>query len=337
MFKLSPLGKRLGSIPFKPQPNHPLLNDESSVIGFVGLGNMGFNMAKNLVTKSSNSIIVYDINKDATSKFSQIQVPLSSNNDSPRISVASNLSEIAAKSNYIITMLPESAHVKAAYCGKDGLLAHLKPGTVCIDSSTIDTHVSIEVSNLISDKGAIPLDAPVSGGVMGAEAGSLTFMVGGRSSDEFLIAKDILQFMGSKIIHCGGLGTGQTVKICNNMLLGSAMIATAEAMALGTKLGVDPKLLSTVINSSSGRCWSSEVSNPCPGVLPNAPSSRDYNDGFASKLMLKDMYLSLNAAKSQKIPLLLSSLSTQIYGHVCNDADLANKDFSSVFKWINKK
>ncbi|OMJ14734.1 3-hydroxyisobutyrate dehydrogenase, mitochondrial [Smittium culicis] len=300
---------------------------------------MGFYMAKNLISKSPNDMIVYDINKEATKRFSQIELEKTSDSGSKnaRIRVANNLAELAESSDYIITMLPESAHVKSAYLGENGLLSKLKPGTVCIDSSTIDTDVSVQISSTIIENGGIPLDAPVSGGVMGAEAATLTFMVGSRNSSEFENAKSILELMGSKVIHCGDLGAGQTVKICNNMLLGSAMIATAEAMALGTKLGVDPKLLATVINSSSGRCWSSEVSNPCPDVLPNAPSSRDYSGGFATKLMLKDMNLSLNAAKSQKIPLFLASLSTQIYGHACAENELANKDFSSVYKWINKK
>ncbi|PWA03043.1 hypothetical protein BB558_000800 [Smittium angustum] len=308
------------------------VSNTGNVVGFAGLGNMGRHMANNLLKKSDKSLVVYDINPEATTRFSTQK-----DFDMSRVSVAGSLGELAERSSIIITMLPESAHAKSAFMSPDGILSGMKKGTMCIDSSTIDTSVSAELSNAIIENGGIPLDAPVSGGVMGAEAATLTFMVGSRNEEEFLKAKEILQLMGKNVIHCGGLGNGQTVKICNNMLLGCTMIAAAEAMNLGVKLGVDPKLLASVINTSSGRSWSSEISNPHPNVSPNAPSNRNYDGGFGTKLMLKDMELSLNAAKSTNSPVFLSGLSAQIYRHTCNKDDLANKDFSSVYKWLTNK
>ncbi|PVU95320.1 hypothetical protein BB561_001889 [Smittium simulii] len=293
---------------------------------------MGHHMASNLLKNSDFSLVVYDINPTTISQF----VELSSENKN-RVQVASSLKQLASESDTILTMLPESSHVKAAYCSENGLLSGLSKNTICIDSSTIDTSVSIEVSNSIAKHGGIPFDAPVSGGVMGAKAASLTFMVGSRTAAEFDVAKSILLNMGKNIVYCGDLGSGQTVKICNNMLLGSTMIAAAEAMNLGVKLGVDPKLLADVINTSSGRCWSTQVANPHPNVVPTAPSNNDYNDGFGASLMLKDMYLSMNAAKSSGSSVMMAALATQIYRATCNIDDLAHKDFSSVYKLISKK
>lgn len=181
------------------------------------------------------------------------------------------------------------------------------------------------------------MDCPNCLGVMGAQAATLTFMVGSRSPKEFDSAKQILQHMGKNVIHCGAIGTGQTVKICNNMLLGCTMIASSEAMNLGINLGVDPKLLASVINTSSGRSWSTEVSNPVPNVSPNAPSNNGYKGGFGTRLMLKDLDLSVNAAKSSGSPIMMAALASQIYRNASQDNDLANLDFSSIFKLICKK
>ena len=172
------------------------------------------------------------------------------------------------------------------------------------------------------------VDAPVSGGVGGAEAGTLTFMVGGEARD-FEVAKPILQAMGKNIVHCGGIGNGQVAKICNNMMLAVEMIATAEGMTLAAKLGMDPKVFAAIVNTSSGRCWSSDTYNPYPGVLEGVPASRGYAGGFGSDLMLKDLTLVTDAAKVAKHPVMLGAIAQQIYQKHSVDGNGA-KDFSSV-------
>jgi 3-hydroxyisobutyrate dehydrogenase len=172
------------------------------------------------------------------------------------------------------------------------------------------------------------VDAPVSGGVAGAEAGTLTFMVGGDAAD-FERAKAVLQAMGKNIVHCGGIGNGQVAKICNNMMLAIEMIATSEGMTLASKLGMDPKVFASIVNTSSGRCWSSDTYNPFPGVLENVPSSRGYTGGFGSDLMLKDLTLVTEAAKSAKHPVMLGAIAQQIYQKHSTDGN-GLKDFSSV-------
>lgn len=162
----------------------------------------------------------------------------------------------------------------------------ITPGTLCIDSSTIDQIASVEIAKLTAEKGASYIDAPVSGGVGGAQAGTLTFMVGGPQKD-FDRAKPLLQNMGKSVVHCGDVGTGQAAKICNNMLLGIEMIGVAEAMNLGVKMGLDPKLLAGIINTSSGRCWSSDTYNPVPHVIEGIPSCKNYEGGFGASLMAK--------------------------------------------------
>ena len=209
-------------------------------------------------------------------------------------------------------MLPASQHVKSVYLGQEGLLANVFKQTALIDSSTIDPQTAREVASLAIAQGNVMLDAPVSGGTAGAEAGTLTFMVGGDSSvfDKF---KDIFSKMGKNIVYCGESGNGQVAKVANNMLLGISMIGTAEAMSLGVSLGMDPKILAGIINTSSGRCWSSDTYNPFPGVLENVPSSRGYTGGFGTDLMLKDLGLAVEAAKVAKQPIPLGSLAQQMY------------------------
>jgi len=179
------------------------------------------------------------------------------------------------------------------------------------------------------------IDAPVSGGVGGAEAGTLTFMVGG-TSPAFEKAKPYLEKMGKNIVHCGNNGNGQVVKICNNMLLAIGMIGTSEAMNLGKKLGMDPKLLASIINTSSGRCWASEINNPAPGVLPNSPASRDYEGGFGAALMTKDLSLAQTAANSADAKTPLGDLAYKIYTDVVAQG-MGKKDFSVAFKYLSEQ
>ena len=285
-------------------------------IAFIGLGNMGNPMCRNLL-KHGHSLKVYDVVPDLVKKL-----------EKEGCEVATSASECARAVDVVITMLPSSPHVRSVYLGEYGVLKGAKPGTPLIDSSTIDPLTSREVAMDAKARGCPMIDAPVSGGVGGAEAGTLTFMVGGETHD-YEAAKPILQAMGKNIVHCGGIGNGQVAKICNNMMLAVEMIATAEGMTLAAKLGMDPKTFAAIVNTSSGRCWSSDTYNPYPGVLENVPASRGYTGGFGADLMLKDLTLVTDAAKSAKQPVLLGALAQQVYQKHSNDGNGA-KDFSSV-------
>ena len=287
-------------------------------IGFIGLGNMGNPMARNLV-KGGHQLTVYDLSSAAVDKLIACGA-----------TAFSTIAEIAAGSELVITMLPSSPQVMDVYLGAGQLLANVKPGVMLIDCSTIDPQTARHVAAAAHEHGNIMLDAPVSGGTVGAEAATLTFMVGGETAG-FETAMPILASMGKNIIHCGASGNGQAVKICNNMLLASSMIAVSEAMNLGVALGIDPKLLASIINTSSGRCWSSDTYNPFPGVLENAPSSRNYSGGFSVDFMLKDMGLALDAAAHAKQPAMLAGLAKQLY-QTWSVQGGGSKDFSSIIQ-----
>lgn len=270
-------------------------------IGFIGLGNMGAPMAHNLL-KAGHQLSVFDLNAAAVENLVGAgALPV----DSPT-AIAQGNAEL------IITMLPAAAHVKSVYLGENGLIARTRAGVMLIDCSTIDPHSAREVAKAAAEHGNSMLDAPVSGGTGGAAAGTLTFMVGGSDAD-FDRAQPILAAMGKNIVHCGAAGNGQVAKVANNMLLGISMIGVAEAMALGVALGMDAKTLAGVINTSSGRCWSSDTYNPFPGVLDNVPASRGYSGGFGSDLMLKDLGLATEAAKQVRQPVILGALAQQLY------------------------
>ena len=226
-------------------------------IGFIGLGHMGNPMARNLL-KHGHTLKVFDVVPDLVKKLTDLGVE-----SAPSAATCSQSVEL------VITMLPSSPHVRSVYTGKDsGVLSGGPAGVLLIDSSTIDPHTARDVAMDARAHGNPMVDAPVSGGTGGAEAGTLTFMVGGDAAD-FEKAKPILQCMGKNIVHCGGAGNGQVAKICNNMMLAIEMIGTAEGMALAVKLGMDPKVFASIANTSSGRCWSSDSYNPFPGVLQN--------------------------------------------------------------------
>ncbi|XP_016143011.1 3-hydroxyisobutyrate dehydrogenase, mitochondrial-like [Sinocyclocheilus grahami] len=211
----------------------------------------------------------------------------------------------------------------------------VKKGSLLIDSSTIDPGVSKEMAVATEKLGAVFMDAPVSGGVGAATSGKLTFMVGGLEV-EFNAAKELLSCMGANVVYCGQVGTGQAAKICNNMLLAIGMIGTAETMNLGIRLGLDPKLLATILNMSSGRCWSSDTYNPVPGVMEGVPSANNYQGGFGTTLMAKDLGLAQNTATNTKTPVPLGSLAHQIYRMMCARG-YASKDFSSVFQFLREE
>lgn len=285
-------------------------------IGFIGLGNMGNPMARNLV-KAGHAVKGYDVVPALLEKAA-----------SQGVARGTSVADCVAGSEVVITMLPSSPHVRSVYENESGVLAHAKPGMLLIDSSTIDPLTAREVAFDALAKGLAMVDAPVSGGTGGAEAGTLTFMVGGEAKD-FEAAKPVLSCMGRNIVHCGASGNGQVAKICNNMMLAIEMIATSEGMTLATRLGMDPKVFAGIVNTSSGRCWSSDTYNPYPGVLENAPAARGYSGGFGADLMLKDLTLVTEAAKSARVPVLLGAIAQQVYQKHSADGHGA-KDFSSV-------
>jgi 3-hydroxyisobutyrate dehydrogenase len=230
-------------------------------------------------------------------------------------------------------MLPAAPHVKGVYLGEDGLLAHVAPHVRLIDSSTIDPMSARQVAEAAAARGNSLIDAPVSGGTGGATAGTLTFMVGGDKAD-FDAALPVLQAMGKNIVHCGPTGNGQVAKVANNMLLAITMIGTAEAMNLGVSLGMDPAVLAGIINTSSGRNWSSDTYNPYPGVMDNVPASRGYTGGFGTDLMLKDLGLATEAAKQARQPVILGGLAQQLYQTFSSQGNGA-LDFSAIIKLYN--
>ncbi len=292
-------------------------------IGFVGLGHMGAPMARNLL-KAGHSLMVYDVvqrNVDALK--------------SAGASAATSPARAAGDAELVITMLPSSPHVKTVYLDKAGVLSGVARGVTLIDSSTIDPHSAREVAALAAERGNPMADAPVSGGTGGAEAGTLTFMVGG-SSEVFEHIAPVLRQMGKNIVHCGDSGTGQVAKICNNLLLGISMIGVSEAMNLGTALGIDAKVLAGIINTSSGRCWSSDTYNPYPGVMDNVPAARGYSGGFGAELMLKDLGLALDAAKLSKQPVVLGALAQQLY-QMFSAQGAGGQDFSAIINLYKHK
>ncbi|KAF9976645.1 hypothetical protein BGZ73_008116 [Actinomortierella ambigua] len=305
-------------------------------IGFIGLGNMGLPMATNLYKgfKDSADFIVYDVNQTVSSNFVKEHNTDASNPD--KVKVAKNPLEVAKEATVIVTMLPASPHVQSVYFGQDGLLEGLTDKHMVVDASTIDQSVAVKVAEVLHAKGVKALDAPVSGGTGGAQAGTLTFMVGSRTTQDFDLVKPYLEKMGKNIVYCGTNGNGQVAKICNNMLLGISMIATSETMNLGVRMGMDPKLLAGILNTSSGRCWSSEVYNPCPGVLENSAASRGYTGGFGTPLMAKDMRLAVNAAVETKSTVLLGALAQQLYNQMANNKEFEKLDFSAAYKWLSE-
>lgn len=280
-------------------------------------------MALNLL-KNKKSVVAFDVNESALETLSAAGAE-----------ICSSPMELAAKCKEIVTMLPNVSHVQDVYLGEKGILKAVQPNTLLIDSSTIDPSVSKEVSKMSQQNGAVYMDAPVSGGVPAAAAGTLTFMVGGPKKT-YEQTERILEMMGQRIVHCGDVGTGQAAKLCNNMLLATSMIATAESMNLGIKLGLDPKLLADIMGSSSGRCWSVDTYNPVPGVIEGVPSSKEYNGGFASALMLKDLLLCEQAASASGATIDAAKHSISIYKKLC-DTDNKFKDFSSVYQFIKMK
>ncbi|MNJ16125.1 3-hydroxyisobutyrate dehydrogenase [compost metagenome] len=291
-------------------------------IAFIGLGNMGAPMARNLI-KAGHQLNLFDLNKTVLAELAELGGQISS---SPR--------DAAQQSDMVITMLPAAAHVRGVYLSEDGVLAGVRKGTPVVDCSTIDPQTARDVSVAAAKQGVDLADAPVSGGTGGAAAGTLTFMVG--ASDElFATLQPVLAQMGRNIVHCGAVGTGQIAKICNNLLLGISMVGVSEAMALGNALGIDTKVLAGIINSSTGRCWSSDTYNPWPGIIETAPASRGYTGGFGAELMLKDLGLATEAARQAHQPVILGAVAQQLYQAMSLRGE-GGKDFSAIVEGYRK-
>ena len=286
-------------------------------IAFIGLGNMGRFMARNLV-RGGHAVVGYDVAPAGVQE-------LAGHGGQPAASVA----ECVRGAEVVFTMLPAGKHVREVYLSDAGVLAHARAGALLVDSSTIDPATAREVAAKASERGLAMLDAPVSGGTGGADAGTLTFMVGGAAQD-LERARPVLQQMGKAIFHAGGSGAGQVVKMCNNMLLAIQMAGTAEALRLGIAHGLDAGTLSEIMSKSSGRNWPLEVYNPCPGVMANAPASRGYTGGFSSELMLKDVGLAIEAAAAMGVATPLGLFAHQLYLEHKQRGN-GQLDFSSIF------
>ncbi|MFN7114486.1 MAG: 3-hydroxyisobutyrate dehydrogenase [Alphaproteobacteria bacterium] len=288
-------------------------------IAFIGLGNMGGPMALNLC-KAGYTLTVFDVMPDAVKKLTDAGA-----------AAAADIAAAVKDADIVITMLPGNDHVKKVYL-ESGVLAHAKDGALLIDSSTINADVARDVAVAAKQKGFRMIDAPVSGGTAGAAAGTLTFIVGGDAAD-LESARPLLEKMGKNIFHAGASGAGQMAKICNNMLLAILMIGTSEALNLGLRGGLDPKVLSEIMSKSSGRNWALEVYNPMPGVMENVPASRGYTGGFGTDLMLKDLGLAMEIAGSADVSTPLGTHARDLY-KAHSEAGHGKLDFSSILKLV---
>lgn len=293
-------------------------------IAFIGLGNMGCPMAINLV-KAGHQVTVFDLSEQAIEKAV-----------SAGAKQAASSVESVKGAEFIISMLPAGKHVESLFLAEsDGLMHHISSGSLVIDSSTIDAQTSQYVATQLAEKDIDFIDAPVSGGVGGATAGTLSFMVGGSQAN-FARAQVILSSMGKNIFHAGEHGAGQVAKVCNNMLLSVLMVGTSEALQLGIANGLNPETLSDIMSKSSGSNWTLDVYNPCPNVMENVPSSNDYQGGFMVDLMAKDLGLAMDAAVNSQSSTPMGALARSLYAmHAA--AGNGHQDFSSIFKLFNKE
>ena len=287
-------------------------------IGFIGLGNMGEPMAANLV-KAGFDVIGFDLIEEAKKKAERNGIHIAED----AVSASENV-------DALISMLPASEQVESLYLGEDGLLSKLDKAVLIIDCSTIAPDSAIKVANQAKDLDLSMVDAPVSGGVVGAQESTLTFIVGGAENNVER-ARPLLKKMGNNIFHAGKSGAGQVAKVCNNMLLAIHMCGTAEAIALGVKNGLDASVLSEIMRKSSGGNWSLEVYNPYPGVMATAPASRNYEGGFLNKLMAKDLGLAKEASESTNSETPMGDLARKLYQDLINQG-YEDLDFSSIQK-----
>ena len=321
------------SEPSTAEPGRP--GAQSGRVAFLGLGHMGGPMAINLV-KAGYTVTGFDV------------VPAALETARAHgIATTDTAAEAVAGATVVLTMLPSGKHLLDAYRGapgqhgqpgqpgQPGLLATAAPGTLFLDCSTINVDEAREAAELAVAAGHRAVDAPVSGGVVGAEAGTLTFMVGALPAD-FEAVKPMLEVMGKRVVHCGEHGAGQAAKICNNMILGVSMIAVSEAFVLGEKLGLTHQALFDVASAASGQCWALTTNCPVPGPVPASPANRDYQPGFAGALMAKDLKLALNALQSTGVAARLGPLASEIYDSFAADGG-AGRDFSGIITDIRDK
>ena len=290
-------------------------------IGFIGLGNMGLPMARNLLA-SQHSVQGFDLSLTSVAGLQEAGG-----------SAAQTPTDAVRDVDIVVTALPAAQHVKQVYLGPDGILAKAAPGTTFIDCSTIDVASAREVIAAAEEAGQQMVDSPMSGGVGGATAGTLTFMVGG-SDAAFEAARPALEAMGKNIFHAGGPGAGSAAKICNNMMLAIQMISVAEGFSLAEKLGLDAQKLYDISSTATARCWSLNDYCPAPGPVPTAPSNRNYEPGFAAALMLKDLRIAMQAAQTAGAATPMGAHATQIYA-MMDLAGQADLDFSGVIEFIN--
>lgn len=292
-------------------------------IGFIGLGNMGGPMAANLV-KAGHHVTGFDLSPDALTAFENIGGVK-----------ASSAIDAVIDADVVITMLPAGKHVEAVYCGEGGLINAAKTGTLFLDSSTIDVETTRKVAAQGTAANMLMMDTPVSGGVGAAVAGTLTFMCGG-SDEAFAKAKPILDVVGGNIIHAGASGTGQAAKICNNMMLGIQMISVCEAFAMADALGLERQKLYDISSKASGQCWSLTTYCPVPGPIPTTPANNDYEPGFATAMMLKDLRLAADAAKAVGVNTQIGQKAKELY-EAMSEAGQDGKDFSAYFEFMSQK
>lgn len=284
-------------------------------VGFIGLGNMGAPMADNLV-KAGHEVIAFDI--------SDVRID--------GVVRAGDAATVASEAEAVITMLPNGTILKSVY---SEIVPHCSEGCLLIDCSTVDVESALQAHDCAAAAKLLSLDAPVSGGVGGAEAGTLTFMVGG-SLDALETGSPLLQAMGSKTVHCGEAGAGQVAKICNNMLLGITMAGVCEVFTLGDRLGLSRQKLFDVVSTSSGACWAMNMYCPAPGVGPSTPADNGYVPGFSAGLMLKDLNLSQQAAASAQTATPLGALACKLYSEFA-EAGGAGRDFSALLLHLGEK
>lgn len=299
---------------------------EMLTVAFLGLGHMGMPMALNLV-RAGHRVTGFDVVPAAVEAARERGVP-----------VADGALDAAAGADVVLTMFQTGQQVLDAYNGRDGqpgLLQAAAPGTMFLDCSTINVDEAREASRLAVQAGHRCVDAPVSGGVVGAEAGTLTFMVGGDAED-FQRVLPLLEAMGKRVVHCGAHGAGQAAKVCNNLILGVSMIAVSEAFVLGEKLGLSHQALFDVASAASGQCWALTTNCPVPGPVPGSPANRDYQPGFAGALMAKDLNLAANALRTTHVAARMGPLAAEIYDRFAAEGGAA-RDFSAIITDIRNK
>jgi 3-hydroxyisobutyrate dehydrogenase len=293
-----------------------------ATVGFIGLGNMGAPMAANLV-KAGHQVTGFDITAGRTAALA-----------AKGGRAAATMAEAAAAGEIVITMLPAGPEVRSVYLSEGGVLAHARRGALLIDCSTIDVESARTVAAAAAGAGFDMLDAPVSGGVAGAETAGLTFMVGG-DVESFERARPLLAAMGRTIVHAGASGNGQAAKMCNNMILGVSMIAVCEAFSLAERLGLAAQTLFEVSAKSSGQCWALTNYCPVPGPVPASPANRDYAAGFTAAMMLKDLRLAQQAAGASAAATPLGATAANLY-QLFVDEGMGGLDFSGIYRFIRK-